>query len=601
MKKRMKKGMLRRRGDWSSDRTSPRAADIDSRLKVIHWGILLFAAAIILRLFFLQVVQGGLYTAIASGQYKLYEELVPVRGDILVHDFKDGKLYPVATNVDLGFLFADPRHVEDPDEAAEIIGEILGYDDEQIEALEEKLEKDDDPYEPIQRRVREELLRKIDDENLAGISYIRESIRTYPEEGLGGQLFGFVGPDDNDVLSGRYGIEGYFNEELSGSKGFLESERDPGGRMIVIGDSAFEAAIDGADIVLTIDRTIQYTACNLLKKAVIKHSADGGSVVILDPDSGAVLAMCGYPDFNPNDYGSVEDIHVFNNPALFNAYEPGSIFKGLTMAAGLDSGAVTPGTTYEDLGEVEIDDFTIRNSDEKAYGIQTMTQVLEKSLNTGVIFVMRQMGRDVFKNYVENFGFGTYTGVELSEAPGTISSLGLSAEVYPATASYGQGITVTPIQMVAAFGALANGGILMQPYIIDEIRYADGAVKKTSPLAIRRVITERTSRLTGAMLIAVIENGHGTLAAVPGYYLAGKTGTAQVARTDGVGYQTGNTIGSFIGYGPVNDPKFVMITRIDHPRDVQWGGSTAAPLFGEIAEFLLRYFEIPPERSINTP
>lgn len=570
---------------------------VSNRLKILRIGLCLFAGIIAFRLFTLQVIQGGFYSALASGQHRLYEELIPERGTVYIQDLKDGEIYPAATNVDMAFIYADPRHIEDPDDVAEDVGLILGYSDEEIEALEERLDQPEDPYEPIEQHVSEALLQEILALEYTGIGFIREPRRTYPEEGIGGHVLGFLGSNEDGSLSGRYGIEGHYEETLAGNYGYLESERDPYGRFIAIGDVAYEAAVDGADVVLTIDRNIQYTACSLLDNAVRRHSADGGSVVILNPNTGAVLAMCGSPDFDPNVYNEVSDITAYNNPVIFNAYEPGSIFKPITMSAALDSGSVTPSSTYVDEGVVQIDGFDIKNSDEEAHGQQTMTEVLEKSLNTGMIFAMREMGRDVFADYIELFDFGAISGIELdTEVAGTVASLDEYAEVYAVTASYGQGITVTTLQMAKAFAALANGGILLEPYIVDEIRHANGRVQEVEPLSIREVISDQTSRLISAMLISVVENGHGTRAGVDGYYIAGKTGTAQVARTDGVGYESGKTIGSFAGYGPVGDPKFAMVVRIDHPKDVPWAESTAAPLFGEIADFLLRYFEVPPQR-----
>lgn len=569
------------------------------RIDVFRYGMVLVAGLIILRLFVLQVVDHKFYQALASGQHEIFQELFPSRGDILVHDSIDGRLVPVASTQELAFIFADPRHIEDPGEVAEKLGELFGYDEDKIEALKIRLDQPDDPYEPIERKVSIEMLDEIVAMNLPGINHIREEARLYPEQNMSGHVIGFVGSNEDGSLSGRYGIEGYFNSELSGSPGFFRSERDIAGRLIAIGDRSIEPAIDGADIVLTIDRTIQYFACSALQNAVKRHQADGGSVVILDPSDGRVLAMCGAPDFDPANYVEVEDINLYNNPAIFNAYEPGSVFKPITMAAALDSGAVTPSTTYNDTGEVIIDVYTINNSDGNANGIQTMTEALEKSLNTGMIWAMRQTGKDVFREYVSDFGFGEYTGIDLeTEMAGTISSLYLDHEVYAATASYGQGITVTPLQLAAAYAAIANGGILKKPYIIDEIRYPDGTVEKRQGQDIRRVIEAKTSRLLGAMLISVIEHGHGGQAGVPGFYVAGKTGTAQVAKPGG-GYYGSITIGTFAGFAPVEDPKFAMVVRIDRPRTVQWAESTAAPLFGEIADFLLKYFEVPPSRSIE--
>ncbi|MBM5790134.1 penicillin-binding protein 2, partial [Candidatus Parcubacteria bacterium] len=307
-------------------------------------------------------------------------------------------------------------------------------------------------------------------------------------------------------------------------------------------------------------------------------------------------------DFDPNRFSDVETFTHFNNPAIFDAYEPGSIFKPITMAAAMDVGAVTPATRFEDLGSVMVEGWPkpLGNAEGKVYGAVDMTQVLEDSINTGMVFTMRQMGQEVFTEYVKRFGFGEATGLELDkEMPGNIASLEKSAEIYKATASFGQGITVTPLQVVMAYAAVANGGVLKRPQIVDEIHHDDGTVEKRAPQDVRQVMDGKTARALGAMLVSVIERGHGKRAGVPGYYIAGKTGTAQVARTDGIGYSHDKTIGSFAGFGPVENPRFAMVVRIDNPRGVVWAESTAAPLFGEMAQFLLQYFSIPPVRKLS--
>lgn len=579
---------------WKRKASAPKR---DGRIEVVRVGMLIFAIIIALRLFSLQILDHGFYQALASGQHEIFRELFPQRGDIAVRDIKDGTLVPIATNQRLWSIYADPRHIDDAEEAAEEIGKIFGYEEEQIERLERRLDQPDDPYEPIEKHVSDQLAGKIDALELAGILRVGEEVRLYPEDKIGGHVIGFVGANEDGSLSGKYGIEGFFEEELAGKQGFIRSERDIAGRLIAVGDTSIQRAEDGSDVVLTIDRNIQYFTCGALRRAVERHDADGGSVIILEPATGAVLAMCGAPDFDPNVYREVASVSVFNNPAVFGAYEPGSIFKPITIAAGLDTGALSPSTTYMDTGEEEIDEFTIRNSDKKAHGITNISVALEQSLNLGMIFAMRETGMDKFVQYVKSFGFGQRTGIELdTESRGDISPLDKGYEIYAATASFGQGITVTPLQMAAAYVAIANGGVLKRPYIVQEIRHPDGTIDSKDSEDIRRVIEPRTARLLGAMLISVIENGHGGDAGVDGYYIAGKTGTAQVARTDGRGYREGVTVGSFAGFGPVEDPKFVMITRIDHPKDTPWASETAAPLFGEIADYLLRYFEVSPTR-----
>ncbi|MCK5460270.1 penicillin-binding protein 2, partial [Candidatus Parcubacteria bacterium] len=359
-------------------------------------------------------------------------------------------------------------------------------------------------------------------------------------------------------------------------------------------NSEIISAQDGADIVLTIDRAVQFKVCEELKKSIEQHSADSGSVIVINPSSGAVIAMCNVPFYDANFYNKA-DIDLFNNPIISSQYEPGSIFKAITMAAGLDSGVVNPDTVYNDEGCVKIGVETICNSDLKAHGRQTMSNVLEGSLNTGVIFVARKAGRDIFRKQVEDFGFGNPTGIELSsEAGGNISALNKKKEIYMATASFGQGVSVTSLQMVSAFAAIANNGKLMKPYLVKSIIGSDGSEKETKPVEVRQVISKKTAILLSAMLVSVVEKGHGKRAGVEGYYVAGKTGTAQVPKKFGKGYEEDQTIGLFAGFAPVDNPRFAMLVKIDNPKDVIWAESTAAPLFGRLAKFILDYYQVEP-------
>ncbi len=434
---------------------------------------------------------------------------------------------------------------------------------------------------------------------IPGLGYIMKTYRYYPENNIGANLLGFVSYA-GDTPKGQYGLEGFFNDELTGKPGFVQTDKSAGGDLIIVDDRKYTKPQNGSDLILTIDRTIEFTVCQKLDEAVLKHGADSGSVIIMNPKTGAVIAMCSSPDFDPNNYQDVKNLKIYNNEAVFSQYEPGSIFKALTMSMALDQGKLTPATTYDDTGEVKIDKYTIKNSENRAMGVVDMNTVLEQSLNTGAIFAMRKIGPDMFYEYVQNYGFGEKTGIELEgEAAGDISSLAqnkFNREIYAATASFGQGIAVTPLQMIDAFGVIANGGILMKPYIVKEIVHSDGTRTETQPQEIRRVISERAAMLTGGMLVNVVDKGLGKRAAVPGYYVGGKTGTAQVPLKNGRGYDPNSNIGSFAGFAPVDNPAFVMLVRIDHPRDVAWAESTATPLWGDIAKFLLNYWQIPTER-----
>ena len=497
------------------------------------------------------------------------------------------------------------------------------------------LEKKNDPYEPIAQKVDEETLKKlyvgmangqgadiaaedleikgniillksVNEETkelkINGIAFKMKTHRFYPEGNIGSHILGFVG-FSGDKQQGKYGLEGFFDQELYGKFGSIKTGRSAGGDLIIINDRQYTKPQNGSDLILTIDRSIQWMACQKLNAAALRHGADSGSIIIMEPKSGAIIAMCSWPDYDPNNYQDVGDIKVYNNPAIFDQYEPGSIFKAITMAAALDQEKVTANTTYDDKGSIKIAGWPkpIKNSDYDTYGghgIVNMNTVLEMSLNTGAIYAMRQIGPEVFAQYVKKFGFGEKTGIELeTESAADIRNL-TAKKIKPidaAVASFGHGITVTPLQMAVAYAAIANGGILMKPYLVKEIVHADGTKDATKPKQIKRVISERTAILLSGMLVNVVESGHAQKAGAPGYYVAGKTGTAQVASTVARGY-SGRTIHTFVGFAPVDEPKFVMLVKLNNPKDVRYAASSAAPLFGEIAEFLLNYWQVEKER-----
>lgn len=571
----------------------------DRRSVFLFWTFVALGAIIVVRLVYLQIMQYGLYALYASDQHELAAKLLPTRGQIFVRDRADGALHPLAANRLAWQVYAVPKEMKDPVGEAHALSTALSLPD--VDVVAKLTKRPDDPYEPLAKDVDADVVNALTAQNLSGVGFVKSTARLYPEKGLGGQLIGFVSSGQGGV-SGKYGVEGSFEKLLAGIPGKISAEKDASGQRLIIGQTDLQQAVNGSDIVLTIDRTIQYKTCAMIQKAVGDHQADQGSIVVMDPQTGAILAMCSFPDFDPSNFGQVKDLSVLNNPVTLNAYEPGSVFKAFTMAAGIDAGKVTPKTTYIDKGVEEIDDFKIKNSDGKAHGVQSMTQVLDESLNTGTIFVQRQLGKESFHRYVNAFGFGDRTGIGLTpEAKGDVSSLSKKGDIFAATASFGQGITVTPVQLVAAYAALANGGKLLRPYIVDEIIHPNGTRERTKPILEGQPISSRTARLISGMLVSTVENGHGKKAGVPGYWVAGKTGTAQVAGSNGRGYLKDVTIGSFAGYAPASDPKFVMLVKLDHPRDVQWAESSAAPLFGQMAKFLLDYFQVPPERPITVP
>lgn len=552
----------------------------------------------IVRLFVLQVMQYDHYKALASGQYEVFKELFPERGNIYIND--NGQLYPIALNRDKGLVFAQPNIIKNPNETAEKLFELLNITDlEEQENILFKLQKENDPYEIIKKNLDEDVYLKVKEAKLEGIFVSTEKARYYPEKEIFCHLTGFLGKKDNEQI-GQYGLEAYFDEELRGVQGYLDSEKDALGRWIVIAKRQYVKPQNGKDIKITINKAIQLNTREMLKNAVETYQAEGGTVIIVEPQTGAILAMVNYPDYNPNEYYGVKDYHVYNNQAISTAYEPGSIFKPITLAAALDMDKITPDTMYEDKGVIEYDDgykkFYIYNANKAVYGWKNMTEVLQKSLNTGTIYAMQQMGTKKFQEYIKAFGFGELTGIELNnEKAGDISSLDKSlsskGEIFAATASYGQGIMVTPLQMVMAVNVFANGGKLMKPYLVEDIISADG-VQHFSPQTIRQVISPRAASLITGMMVAAVDKGHdgnGSRAKIPGYYLAGKTGTAEVAEN---GVYGNKTIHSFIGFGPADNPKFTILIKLDNPQKGTFAESTAAVLFNQLSQYLLDYFHI---------
>lgn len=562
-----------------------------ARLLVVFLSI--FAMGIMGRLFQLQAVNGSYYKSVAEEQYEFFQKLHPTRGEIKIVDRQTKATYIVATSIKKPLVYAVPKEVKEVKQTVRELALILGLDESEIE---KKIQEGSKSYVPLKKNLTPVEIEKINAKKFAGINFDYETIRHYPENNLLSQVLGFVGYKDTERV-GIYGLERYFETELKGKEGSIKQEKSSGGAWIFGGRREVVPVQDGDNLLLTIDRNIQFKAESVLQNAVTTHLADSGTIIVMDPKTGAVLAMANYPDFNLNEYNKVEDVGVFNNLATQSAYEPGSVFKAFTMAAALNEGKIQPDSTYVDTGKVVIDKYTIMNSDKKAYGEQTMTQVMEKSLNTGVIFAKNQIGNQQFLKYLKAFGFGNQSGIELMENRGSLENLSGNIETNYMTASFGQGITVTPIQLIKAYGALANNGVMMKPYLVQSRIISDGRVINTDPIAETRVINEKTANMLTAMLVNVIDNGHGKKAGVKGYYIAGKTGTAQVPKANGRGYEENNNIGSFVGYGPVENPRFVVLVRINHPRTVSFAESTAAPAFGELAQFLVNYYNIAPTRN----
>ncbi len=560
------------------------------RVYVLFFFILSIAGIIFIKLYSIQVLSYSSFKDLSENQHSLFKELIPHRGEIFLKD-RD-KLYPAAVNRETKMAYAVPKEIKNLEEAVGVVSDVLALDRQEIR---EKLDKPEDMYEVLKHRLSEEEIEKIRAKKIDGIHLADETFRYYPAGELASNVLGFVGWD-GDNFGGKYGIEKYFEEKISGESGKIFQNQDTAGRWITIGERILEPAKDGKNLVLTIDHIVQFESERILKGAIKKFEAEGGTIIVMEPSTGKILALANYPTFNSNEYASVEDMSAFRNLAVNDAYEPGSIFKPFTMAAALDSGKVDPKTTYIDTGLVTEAGYSIQNSDYKSNGLQTMTQVLEKSLNTGVIYAQKLVGNKNFADYMHRFGFGETTGIDLfGESAGNINNLkNLKSDIQFFTAAFGQGITVTPIQLASAYSAIANGGVLMKPQIVEKIIGQNDEEEPISPQEIHRVISPSAAEDLGQMLVSVVKEGHGKRAGVPGYLVGGKTGTAQVASQERKGYEEGKNIGSFGGFAPADNPKFTIIVRVDNPKAVEWAESSAAPVFGELMKFLLEYYNIEP-------
>ena len=585
------------------------------RIKALQGVIFFLLFVVVARLFWVQIVDHNHYVKLGAEQRAIARELLPERGRIFaLANRTEENLYPLAVNKVYYEVSVDPSLITRPQNITDIFVEVLELEEEVVLAK----VKQNDRYELIAKEVPQEKVdilqerleevrwdvnrgKSTEDQvnNLAelGVFFDKHVLRYYPDKEIGAHILGFLGySEDGYSRVGKYGLEGYWQNELAGYTGQIVGEADVAGRLLA--DDLGQAVKNGADLTLTIDRAVQYSACKSLERALATYDAESGTVVIMETSTGAIRAMCNYPSFDPNEYNQVTSSDVYNNLAVYQNYEPGSVMKSISMAIAIDEGKVSPSSLYTDEGEIKFAGGNIiRNAGNKEYGLVDMKEVLAASINTGIIHATAEVNNKIFADYVARFGFGEYTGLNISQDnKGNIASLDKKGDIFKATASYGQGITATPLQMLNAINVLANRGNLLQPYIVSKIEYADGRVEEFGPQTLRQVIDTATAAQLAAMMVNVIDSGHAGKAAVDGYYVAGKTGTAQVANPDTGKYYTDKTIHNFVGFAPNNDPQFTMIVKLDYPTAARYSADTAAPVFGEIAAWLLDYYKIAPER-----
>ncbi|MEK7460750.1 MAG: penicillin-binding protein 2 [Patescibacteria group bacterium] len=581
---------------------SPKVDTFASRLSFVA-GTLVFVMVLFgIRLFVKTVVVHEATRARAEQQYLVRKEVVPRRGTIYAQDVSTGTedkpgLKALAQDRLTYSLSVVPKNLKDPRETAQKLASWVGMSENE---LFDKINNHRLYLPPLAKGLSEDDEAAIATLHLPGVFFTEESDRFYPEGYLASQVLGFVNAEGH----GTYGIEQTYDEDLRGTGGEVLAERDVRGRLFSATES--RPVNDGSAIVLTIERNVQGFVEMTLKKAIETYQAEGGTVVIIDVKTGAIVAMANQPDFNPNEYRNVskEEVGRFANPAIGSVWEPGSIFKTIVMASAINAGLIEPETTGDFGNEVIVDGYRINTAENKAFGHETMTQVLENSDNVAMVWIADKLGNEALHAALKKFGFGQESGIDLpGEVAGRLPSLSSWHNTTRATLAFGQGIATTPLQIASAMATLANGGKVRQPHLVAAILDQDGAVRQETESKVREesAISPTTSAKIAGMMVSVVELGHGKRAKVAGYKIAGKTGTAQISRPieEGGGYYDDQHIGGFGGFFPADKPRFAMVVKLDRPKTVKFAESSAAPTFGEIAQYMLNYYRIAPTEPIK--
>ena len=571
----------------------------DTSASRIHFIFILFcilAFVLVARLFHIQIIRGPVFQKEAEGQYIQTVSDRFDRGTIYFTPRDEDKPLFRAATLNYGYrIIMDPSKVEEPEALCTALVDMvpnLSHD-----ACLSMTVKHSDQYELLAERMPEEIADAIGDLPYAGIGAYRHSWRFYPGGELAAHVLGFVGYQ-GDVLGGRYGLERYYNTVLRRTSEHIQVNFFAE-LFSNIADSILHAdKEEEGDIVTSIEPTVQGFVENVLVDIYETWRSESGGVIVVDPDTGAVYAMAAFPSFDPNIYAEEESLSIFVNPLVERVYEMGSIIKPLTVASGLDAGAITAETTYTDTGQITLNDYTISNYDGKARGVVDMQEVLNQSLNLGVAFITQEMSNAVFADYMRAFGVDEETGIDLpGEVHGLADNLESSRDIEFATASFGQGIAMTPIEATMALSALANGGVLHAPLVVDRILYPGRPDKHMYPDDGRQVISEEASDEITRMLVTVVDEAlaNGT-AALAHHSIAAKTGTAQIPDPENGGYYDDRYLHSFFGYFPAYDPQFLVFLYHVYPKDVDYASQTLTNPFMDIAKFLITYYNVVPDR-----
>ncbi len=562
-----------------------------TRIRIISICILLFAGILISRLYVLQIVDHDVYIDKADRQYSSTAQKIFSRGTIFFQN-KDGSLVSAAT-LKSGYIIAiNPEMIKDKEEAFQKVNSLLLIDRADFIS---KASKTKDPYEVIATRVDLEIGDQINNMKIPGVQAFKERWRFYPGGNIAAHEIGILGYKGDD-FAGRYGLERQYEEELIREDGAYVNffaEIFSNIKKVATGDVNKEA-----DVVTTIEPTVQMFLQSVLASTTEKWSSQTTGAIIMDPSTGDIYAMETYPTFDLNHSDEEKNVSIFSNNLVESVREMGSVIKPLTIAAGIDAGVITPSSTYYDAGYVYINGKKVSNFDGKERGIVSMQDVLSQSLNVGAAHVESLLGNKLFANYMFSFGLDEKTGIELpNESGNLINNLKNGVDIDYASAAFGQGIALTPISAIRALATIANGGVLVSPHIVKTIKYKIGTTETTQIVNSRRVIKAETAEDVARMMVYSVDHvlSGGTLK-IPNYSVAAKTGTAQIAKPNGGGYYEDQFLHSFVGFFPAYNPKFIVFLYTINPQGARFGSETLTLPFMDIVKFLINYYEIPPDR-----
>ncbi len=580
-----------------------------SRIQILFLSFVFILAAVILRLSYWQIVRADDLAQRADGQYASRDILDSARGSIITADN-----FPLVVNRAVYVLGAYlPAVKERPDQIVDLIlpklkleidDPAIATDSAKLETALKELELntrltmlerlDKSGYVTLARSISVQEKSEIEALGIEGLVFDQSFIRAYPEASLSAQLTGFVGRDDLGKPTGYFGLEGFYNRELEGRSRIEKQEKGAGGNPLLTSDFQLLPGRDGRTLKLFLERGTGYIVEEELKKGLERYGASSGEVIVMDPHNGAILAMASLPAYDPAKF-HLYDPALYKNPAVANTYEPGSTFKVLVMAAALNEGVISENDRCDICKEpYTIGKYTIKTWNNEYQENASPEDIIVHSDNVGMVWVEQKLGGDKFLEYIKNFGFGEKTGIDLQEE--VASSLRSRwGDIDYATASFGQGIAVTSVQMIRAVASIANGGYLLEPHIVQAVIGEEGGVTINKKV-IRQVISQEAADKVTEFMVQAVEKGESQWAAPKGYTVAGKTGTAQVA-VEGH-YDREKTITSFVGFAPAHNPRFVMIVKLREPQSSQWGSETAAPLWFNIAKKLLLHYNIPPDKAI---